>query len=275
MSSLSSLLKAMRRPFGKPGLGQEVPCPVCKTPAAHLDSVDFNKTCEELRGLKLATSGVLVRYYLCGRCGFCFAPEFSSWTFRDFEERIYNGDYATVDPDYRLARPKSNAELLAKTFDGTKIRHMDYGGGSGLLSETLRAKGWDSHTYDPFVDRSIRVAQLGRFDLVTAFEVFEHVPDIGALFEDLQALVEPNGLILFSTLLSDGEIRPGEPLRWWYASPRNGHISLFSKESLSLCMTQQGFKFASASANLHIAHRQIPAWASHILAPIPAPAAAR
>lgn len=272
MSSLSSLIKAMGLPFGKPHWGAEVPCPVCKTPAMHLDSVDFNKTCEELRGLKLPASGVLVRYYLCGRCGFCFAPEFSSWSFKDFEKRIYNDDYAIVDPDYRLARPQANAELLAKTFVGTAIRHIDYGGGSGLLSETLKAKGWNSRTYDPFVDKSVRVAALGRFDLVTAFEVFEHVPDIAALFADLQALVEPDGLILFSTLLSDGEIRRDQPLRWWYASPRNGHISLFSKESMSLCMKQQGFNFASASANLHIAHRQIPAWASHILAPTPSPA---
>jgi hypothetical protein len=40
--------------------------------------------------------------------------------------------------------------------------------------------------------------------------------------------------VLFSTLLSDGEIVRGRPLRWWYAAPRNGHISLFSAQSLRL-----------------------------------------
>jgi hypothetical protein len=34
---------------------------------------------------------------------------------------------------------------------------------------------------------------------------------------------------MFSTLLSDGNIKLGQKLTWWYASPRNGHISLFSR----------------------------------------------
>ena len=79
----------------------------------------------------------------------------------------------------------------------------------------------------------------GSFDLVTAFEVFEHVPDIDILFTDLQSLVKAEGLILFSTLLSDGEIGRDRPLSWWYASPRNGHISLFSAQSLRPWTPQQ------------------------------------
>ena len=265
MAGLSSLYHALRGSPRTAPVEPVISCPVCQAVAPLLDTVDLNKSCEEARGLRLPPSGIPVRYHLCDRCGFCFAPELFAWSFEQFEEKIYNGDYVKVDPDYVRERPIGNANLVDQLFGKTKVSHLDYGGGSGVLSETLRQKGWASRSYDPFVDRTVRVADLGRFDLVTAFEVFEHVPDIERLFADLRSLVSDDGILLFSTLLSDGEIRRAQPLRWWYASPRNGHISLFSKESLRLCLDRSGFNSASANANLHVGYRKVPAWAAHLL----------
>jgi len=267
MAIFSHLRRAWQPVREAPAAEVDPTCPVCQAAAPLLAAVDFNKTCEEVRGLRLPPSGVSVRYHLCDRCGFCFAPELFTWTFEQFERQIYNDDYGKVDPDYRRERPLGNAGLVDQLFGKSKVSHLDYGGGSGLLSETLRERGWSSRSYDPFVDRDVRVADLGKFDFVTAFEVFEHVPDIAALFEDLRMLTGPEGVILFSTLLSDGEIGRGRPLTWWYASPRNGHISLFSKESLRLCLNKAGFNHASASANLHLAYGRVPAWAAHVLGP--------
>jgi len=272
MSVLARFLSGLRASSGKQPetapTAETLPdatCLVCRGSCPTLDSIDFNKNCEEARGLKLPDSGIRIRYCLCESCGFCFAPEFASWSFRDFEQRIYNDDYESVDPDYKSTRPASNAEMVNQLFGSSRPTHVDYGGGSGLLSERLRAKGWSSRTFDPFVDRDVKVTDLGSFDLVTSFEVFEHVPDIDLLFTNLQSLVKPGGLILFSTLLSDGQIVRGQPLRWWYAAPRNGHISLYSAQSLRVALSQRGFKLASADANLHMAYRQVPAWARHIL----------
>ena len=266
MGLLTRFLKTTLRPAASSATEASLPaCPVCAAPCAPLDRVDFNKNCEEPRGLKLPASGVLIEYVLCDGCGFCFAPEFAKWTFRDFEQRIYNEDYGAVDPDYREVRPQGNAEMLHHLLGEARISHLDYGGGSGLLSDRLRDKGWDSRTYDPFVQRDTRLSDLGTFDLVTAFEVFEHVPDIDQLFTNLVQLVKADGLVLFSTLLSDGNIARGQPLGWWYASPRNGHISLFSAQSLRSSLNRRGLHFASANANLHIAHRTVPPWARHLV----------
>lgn len=233
--------------------------------AQYLDAVDFNKSCEEARGVHLQKSGVPIRYYLCDDCGFCFAPDIAKWDKAEFESRIYNDGYAAVDPDYLHVRPKHNAEMLDASLAGAEIRHIDYGGGSGLLSETLRSKGWNSVSYDPFVNTDQQVTDLGQFDLITAFEVFEHVPDVDALFADLKKLTKPDALIIFSTLLSDGEIARGRPLQWWYASPRNGHISLFSKDSLHCYVQRHGFKLFSFSPVLHVAFRTIPPWAERLV----------
>lgn len=221
----------------------------------------------EAAGQFLPKSGIPISYYRCDRCGFCFAPEFRRWTFHEFEQKIYNAGYAAVDPDYQDRRPNANAAWVEQLLGNEKsrIRHLDYGGGSGLLSAILRQNGWNSRSYDPFVDRNLKVADLGSFDLVTAFEVFEHVPDVMALLNDLSRLCKPDGLILFSTLLSDGHILPGEPLTWWYAAPRNGHIALFSAQSLSLCLQRKGFHLASFSDGAHMAYRELPTWASHLL----------
>lgn len=269
MSFLAPLSGGIRRLFAKPPKTplpqRKVTCPVCGASTSLLDTVDFNKNCEEARGLRLPKSGVTVAYVMCDACRFCFAPELHRWPVGEFKKKIYNADYAQVDPDYLSKRPENNAAMLHGLFTASGISHLDYGGGSGVLSRTLVDRGWNSQTYDPFVDPDVHVDRLGRFDLVTAFEVFEHVPDIGKLFADLQAVLKPDGLLLFSTLLSDGQIEPGKPLHWWYAGPRNGHISLFSAESMRICMQQRGLNFASASSNLHVAYRQVPPWARHIL----------
>ena len=84
MPPLADFICAIRHPFGeKPAPAPMATCPVCQRTSHPLDSVDFNKNCEEARGLKLPDSGVLIHYYLCDHCGFCFAPAFRSWTFRD------------------------------------------------------------------------------------------------------------------------------------------------------------------------------------------------
>src|ERR1022692_2828458 len=91
-------------------------CPICEGTCDLLDVVDFNKSCEELRGAFLALAGVPVYYVLCGQCGFCFAPELADWTLEDFSTRIYNSEYIQVDPDYVSARPEANADSLIELF---------------------------------------------------------------------------------------------------------------------------------------------------------------
>jgi len=243
-------------------------CPICGGDCAPLDSLDFNKTCLELPDGPLPVAGVPVAYFLCDECGFCFAPEFAHWTLEAFATRIYNSEYVRVDPEYVQKRPLENADYLQSLLGarGSSIRHLDYGGGQGLLSERLRQNGWQSVSYDPFVDVDNDFEALGKFDLITAFEVFEHVPDVWALAANLSALLVDDGVVLFSTLLSDGYINRGQGLDWWYAAPRNGHISLFSRGSLAVLAASQGLNYCSFSDNFHAYCRDaIPSWASHWL----------
>jgi len=242
------------------------PCPVCGGDGQLLDVVDFNKTCEEIRGVFLPIVGVPIYYALCAECGFCFAPQMYEWSLSEFSAHIYNEDYKLVDPDYEIARPSANANFIASLFgkDAGRIRHLDYGGGNGALSGLLRAQGFASTSYDPFVDLTVDPRSLGKFDLITAFEVFEHVPDVAALMSNLAALRAKEGVILFTTLASDGNIGPNQRLNWWYASPRNGHISLFSRKSLLCLAVRNSLNFGSLNDGLHVFWSQAPSFASQL-----------
>lgn len=246
---------------------QNLTCPVCGGACALLDVVDFNKSCLESPGQFPARAGIPVYYALCGSCGFCFAPEFAAWTPEEFREKIYNAGYDLADPDHLEVRPRANAGNLIALFgkQAGLIKHLDYGGGSGMLARLLRESGWQSVSHDPLMDRNVNLEQLGSFDLITAFEVFEHVSDVGALMTNLRSLLAPNGLVLFSTLLSDGNIHPGQRINWWYASPRNGHISLFSRKSLAVLARKNGFNFLSLSQGFHIFFTHVPHWADHLI----------
>lgn len=236
------------------------PCPVCGTPTALFDVVDFNKTCLPLA---MPLSGKPVYYSRCPACQFTFAPELHGWSDDAFLANIYNDGYVDVDPDYVRARPVGNADWLDKTFGSQKhaITHLDYGGGNGTLSEILRGAGWNSASFDPFPRSDTALGELGKFNLITAFEVFEHVPDVTGLMDNLAGLMAERCLVLFSTNLVDGNVKPNERLTWWYASPRNGHISLFSARSLQLLGARHNLTCGSLSEGTHCFFNQLPAWA--------------
>jgi SAM-dependent methyltransferase len=253
-----------------PGLTTAPPglaCEICGGICSHSFSVDFNKSCEERYGRFLPSAGIAIEYVTCNKCGFCFAPELHSWSPEEFASRIYNDEYTIVDPDYLERRPRAFADhLVSRLGDaGRGITHLDYGGGHGLLSDMLRDSGWNSTSYDPFVDREARLPELGRFDLVTAYEVFEHVSDVRMLARNLRALIKDDGIIHFSTMLSDGKLADQPRGSWWYASPRNGHISLFSRDALFYLAHNEGLNVTNISPNLHVLWRVMPAWASHML----------
>ena len=170
-----------------------------------------------------------------------------------------------VDEDYLQKRPEGNARLIHKTFTNKEgIRRLDHGGGNGVLSECLRLQDWNSQSYDPFNSEDEPIESLGTFDLITVFEVFEHVPNVNELFTNLSRLTDNQSMVIFSTLLSDGQLNAATKIDWWYASPRNGHISLFSKKSLQLLASQHSWNLHSFSQNLHVLYKIPSKWNQHL-----------
>lgn len=245
---------------------QPMECKVCGSPSLLYGVVDFHKSCIEAQGKRLAVSGRPIYYRRCQRCGFVFTTAFDAWDFDAFRKHIYNDDYVIVDPDYVEVRPAGNASVIASSFPDAKgsMTVLDYGGGAGLLAARLREQGFSAKTYDPFSEFNELPSE--RFDLITSFEVMEHVPSPVKTVAEMVGLMKKPGAILFSTLVQPANIDQ-IGLNWWYASPRNGHISLYSIASLALLFQPHGMKVGSFSENLHIAYGEIPPFAAHLKLP--------
>ena len=240
---------------------------MCARATFPLDVVDLHRSCHDGERPLVPWSGTAVYYFLCDECGFCFAPEFRAWTPANFRERIYNEEYVRVDPDYVERRPRAMADVLRGLFPAlpATARHLDFGSGNGSMTRLLREAGWNSVAHDPFDPATSGSIDGGPFELVSAFEVFEHSQDVPALARDVATLVADEGLIALSTMLSDGALKRGRRLDWWYAAPRNGHISLFSASSLRRLLEGAGLQVALyPHLGLHFAWRALPGWAAHV-----------
>lgn len=199
-------------------------------------------------------SGVEVRYHRCVDCGFLFTDHFARWEPAEFSRRIYNDDYLLADPPFADERPEKLSHFLATALgdEHRALGMLDYGGGVGALEQKLRARGFvNVQTFDPHHPSNARLPERP-VALVTAFEVVEHVWDQHALANQVSSLVAPGGCLVFSTLLQPTELDRANA-SWWYACPRNAHMSLHTARSLERLWSNIGFRLHSLSDELHVA----------------------
>jgi 2-polyprenyl-6-hydroxyphenyl methylase/3-demethylubiquinone-9 3-methyltransferase len=209
----------------------------------------------------LGVSGIPIYYHRCDECGFVFTEAFDHFTQEQFRQHIYNDDYARIDPDYDKLRPEGNAGFICKLLGKERsLRVLDYGSGNGLLARNLRQAGFsDVSCYDPFVEQSASKPE-GKFDFITCFEVLEHTTTPRQTIADILSMIREPGMVLFSTLFVPDDMEK-QGLSWWYAAPRNGHVSLYSEQSLKTLASSFGYRVGSFSESMHVMVNQIPSFA--------------
>lgn len=249
----------------RPACAEPLPCKICSGEAGLYGVIDFHKNCAEPKGVRLPLSGVPVYYRRCVKCGFLYTDAFDDWSSEQFKQHIYNDDYQAVDPDYQSVRPRANAEVVTRLWATHKAetRVLDYGGGNDEFCTALRASGFPAAvTYDPMVPAYARRPD-GRFDLVTSFETLEHLPDP---LTGIAAIVEcaaETGLIFYSTLVQPQDFN-NYGVGWWYVGPRNGHVSIFSRQALAAAWGRHGYRTISFNDSIHLAFRTLPPFLAHL-----------
>jgi SAM-dependent methyltransferase len=246
--------KPKRTGHDSAGSDVQLRCTICRGSSRLAGVADFNKSGNDhFEGRAMfPVSGIEVRYHRCIDCGFLFTDHFAQWEPAEFSRRIYNDDYLLADPPFADERPEKLSHFLAEALgqDHRELSILDYGGGAGALERKLRGHGFvNLRTFDPHHPSNAAPPEQP-VALVTAFEVLEHVWDQHALAKQVSSLLAPDGCLVFSTLL-----QPTDPTdaSWWYACPRNGHMSLHTARSLECLFSNVALRLHSLTDELHIA----------------------
>ncbi|MFA9439186.1 class I SAM-dependent methyltransferase [Uliginosibacterium sp. sgz301328] len=221
-------------------------CKICRAESRIVGLFDASFSGTDFRaGRKVGEySGRPVYFYQCSECGFTFTRYFDAWDEADFAEHIYNDEYLVHDPDYSGKRASEFARTLTFHFQkwSRDLAILDYGSGSGILEYRLREAGFaDVASFDPFTADSTPPSR--KFNMVTCFEVFEHVTNPLLLMSNLAGLLEEGGGILLTTELCRPEIVSAGLDKWWYCVPRNGHISFQTERSMKLLGQSVGLQY--------------------------------
>ena len=188
-----------------------------------------------------------IQYYRCPACGFV-QTEAPYWLPEVYANPLQK-DTGTVRRT--LIMGEKTAAILRCLFNpaGTFV---DFGGGDGMFVRHMRDIGYDFYWRDKYATNifafGFEAPPANRFDLATAFEVFEHLPDP---MPEIRAMAALSDNIFFTTgIYPDHGPKPEE---WGYFSLHGGqHIALYSKRSLELVADQLGLHFQTDGRAVHL-----------------------
>jgi cephalosporin hydroxylase/glycosyltransferase involved in cell wall biosynthesis/SAM-dependent methyltransferase len=191
-----------------------------------------------------------VDYFQCSNCGFVQTEE-PYWLDEAYSQPIASSDVGLAFRNLSFSQITQN---LLFNFFNHQARFLDYGGGYGLFVRLMRDAGFDFYWLDKFCQNifaqgfEIDAATNNQFELVTAFEVFEHLVHP---IDELENLLKTSRNILFSTeLLPESNPKPDE---WWYYVLHEGqHVSLYTAKALSIIAAKFNLNFYSNGSSLHL-----------------------
>ena len=193
----------------------------------------------------------------CRYCGYVYAnPRWVSDQLLDAYQAVEDETYVRerqgreltfrchLDSLHRLSGPPGGRRLL------------DVGAYIGVFVEVAREVGWDASGVEPSrwaVDvarrRGLPVmqgtqetlsAQAGSFDVVTMWDVIEHVADPAAEMACAHQLLKPGGLIAVHTMDVESLFARLMGRRWPWLMEM--HIHYFSTRTLSQMLQKEGFQ---------------------------------
>jgi 2-polyprenyl-3-methyl-5-hydroxy-6-metoxy-1,4-benzoquinol methylase len=191
-----------------------------------------------------------VQYYRCPRCSF-IQTEKPFWINESYTSAITQLDIGLIQRNIELA--KKTSLIIKFNFNYNKI-FLDFAGGYGMLTRLMRDNGFKFFRQDKYCEnlfaKSFDLVNTENkiFEIVTAFEVFEHLEDPMA---DIDEMLNYSDSILFSTLLQPNyEITPE---KWWYVSPEMGqHIAIYHLNTLKYIAEVKGLNLYTNKKNIHL-----------------------
>ena len=191
-----------------------------------------------------------VGYYLCPKCHF-LQTEKPYWI-----DEAYSSAIADLDTGI-LVRNLLNIKVVQKiitSFLNPKKTFLDFAGGHGTFTRLMRDIGFDYYSHDKYCENAYSSffnknnLKNEKFELITAFELFEHIEDP---ISQLKELFLHTDNIFISTSIHPN--KKTELEKWNYLVPETGqHISFYSEKSLQYIAKELEVNLVSNGSNYHL-----------------------
>lgn len=197
-------------------------------------------------------------FYRCTSCGHGFAPlnlppkAISDWYARSPQDEVFLQDEAAR----RVTAQKTLHHLGHHITPPSTL--FDIGAGPGLFLDEVKKRGWQVQGLEPagwavdYAHHTLRLTSLRHgtihnvtsypahtFDVVTSFDVIEHLVTPGDLVAAVSHVLKPGGILLLTTPRFNSFFARLSGTRWHALFP--AHIHLFSNNSLQHLLKKHGF----------------------------------
>lgn len=174
-------------------------------------------------------------------------------------------DEAPWDSTYNYDTEKA---IIRKLFGRKKIDILDVGSGQGGFLKSMggvagrlsaldfvRYEKCEKEVRDEYILGMIDAAGLSwsgiPYDLITMFDIVEHLYDVQVAFRNLATLLKNGGYLIVET----GNVESRHPTKfgvsnWWYINLLEHHLA-FSPASLSRIATKMGFEQVAVYSSRH------------------------
>jgi len=201
-------------------------CLICQSEA----NPAFDLPSKKVTGGSIDAMGDPVTYYKCVKCLFLFANHLTTYD---------DNEYWNVVEPVDDGRANQTVDLFIQAGGNPNKTVLDYGCGKGygvMKFRELGYKGFGADIYPQRLEYYTTLDNATKKDIVVACEVVEHFTDPVASFTHACSLAEE--AFAFQTAYQDGNVGRD----WWYLGPANGHISLYSPQSLDIMREICGVK---------------------------------
>jgi len=188
-----------------------------------------------------------IQYFKCPKCGFV-QTEDPYWLPEVYANPLQK-DTGTVRRNLTMA---AKTAAILQVYFKPGGHFLDFGGGDGMFVRHMRDIGYDFYWADKYATNifafGFSAPETERFDLLTSFEVFEHLPDP---VPEIKAMLARSDNVLFSTgIYPSSQPKPEE---WSYFSLHGGqHIALYSLETLRFLASKFGVNLYTDGHSLHL-----------------------
>jgi SAM-dependent methyltransferase len=177
----------------------------------------------------------------------------------------YSRDYAKK-ADTKLKRSLKRVNLVKKSF-GSKGRWLDIGCSAGFVVKAASLSGFEAFGIDVepwginYGSTELGLSNLSVgllenqaypnefFDVISLYDVIEHVPDLNVLTKELKRILAPNGVIDIVTP-DIGHIRVTKPLSNWKEIKPSEHLYYFDKDTLNKLFNNHGLSITKKRLGL-------------------------